>query len=195
MQRYPMVVAFDMVVCLAMIFLILALTASRTPPHIDTQGLYAVTAAWANGSNDDVDLYVRDPQGDICYFGQSSVGLMHLEQDDLGTGVTGTQVLPDGRTIISSSNIERTVITGISPGEYTVNVHMYTKNDPGPTTVTVQVWALRGSDHVLLQRTVVLARTGDERTVWRFHLSPNGSVSDVNEIPAHLVKVVQYGGG
>jgi len=38
------------------------------PPTLDTYGVYAVTVAWAPASNDDVDTYVQDPQGEITDF-------------------------------------------------------------------------------------------------------------------------------
>lgn len=182
-----MVAAFDLVVCLAMMFVILALTNKPVKPSVPTYGKVAATIAWTPKSNDDIDLYVRDPSGDVCFFGAPNVGLMHLEQDDLGYAITGTQTLPDGKTVHSTFNGERTVLTGIVPGQYVVNVHVYRKVDRGADTVIVQLWLLQGSDKILLTKNVVLHKEGDEITVWRFTLSADGHVSNVNDLKMNLV--------
>lgn len=158
------------------------------PPHIQTFGQFAVTTTWPAGSNNDVDLYVRDPNGNICYFGALTIGLMTLEGDDLGTATSGTETLPDGRKVVTDYNGERTVLHGIVPGEYTVNVQMYQQNDPGMTPVTVQLWSLRGNDEMLHEQKVVLNKTGDEITAFRFTLDAAGHVSNINRLPAHLVQ-------
>jgi len=186
-HKNPLVAGFDLVTVLMMMFLILALTDKPKQPTVPTFGQFAVTITWKDKSNDDVDLYVRDPSGNIAYFGYPSIGLMHLEQDDLGYGITGYQTLPNGRSVTVTYNGERTVISGIIPGEYTVNVHMYRKSDPGPTTVDVSLWSLRGSDEVLLHKIITLEKSGDEVTVWRFTANERGEISDVNSRPVTLV--------
>lgn len=179
-----MVAAFDLLCCI-MIVLVLQQGHAK-PPHIQTFGKFAVTASWAAGSNNDVDLYVRDPNGNICYFAAMTTGLMTLGGDDLGTATTGTATLPDGRTVRSTWNGERTLIRGIVPGEYTVDVHMYRKNQRGSERVTIQLWALRGSDVLIKQVTVTLRTNGDDITGFRFTLDAAGRVSNINTLPAHL---------
>lgn len=184
-----MVAAFDLVVNLLFIFVVLALIAvhaPKQPPQIRTEGLYAVTIEWPAGSNDDVDLYVRDPQGNIAYFGAQDVGLMHLDFDDLGTARTGTQILPNGKKVVVRYNGEKTVIRAATAGEYTVNVEMYDKYDRGPTRVVVKLWRIRGAQ-LVYQREVTLREDGDERTAFRFTLSSAGAASGINRLPADLV--------
>lgn len=180
-----MVAAFDLLCCI-MIVLVLQQGHAK-PPHIQTFGKFAATASWAAGSNNDVDLYVRDPEGHICYFAALTTGLMTLSGDDLGTAVSGTATLPDGRTVRSTWNGERTVLRGILPGEYTVNVHLYRKNQAGTERVTIQLWALRGSDVLIKQVIVTLRYDGDEATGFRFTLDAAGHVSNINALPAALV--------
>jgi hypothetical protein len=185
----PKVGMFDFLTVLVVFFLIIALTETpkATPPAIQTLGQYAVTASWRPGSNDDVDLYVRDPNGNIAYFDAQDVGQMHLEHDDLGTGTTGTITLSNGHTVVSKPNGERTVINGIVPGEYIVNVQMYAKTDRTVTPVVVQLWELRGTDHLILSKTVTLARRGEQLTAFRFTLRSNGNACCFNDLPRNLV--------
>jgi hypothetical protein len=173
-----MVASFDLVVCLLLVFLMLVLSLKdTTPPAIQTLGTYAVVMTWEDGSVDDIDLYVRDPEGNICYFGYTDVGLMHLEYDDLGTDIT--------RGV--SARGERTVIRGVSAGEYTVNVHAYDKPSTGPVKVRVRLYRLAGEDTLLHEETVTLVRTGDEETAFRFVVKTDGSVVRFNRLPARMV--------
>jgi len=148
--------------------------------------VFAVTINWKSGSNDDVDLYVRDPNMNIAYFANPSVGLMHLEHDDLGTATSGVESYNGGQKKVLF-NGERTVLTGFIPGEYVVNVHFYTQSDPGPIKVLVRLWSLRGEDNVLIQRTVTLYRQGDETTVFRFTLNRAGNVIRITHTQISLV--------
>lgn len=183
---------FDYLLALLGIFLILAIVEKphATPMRIDTLGVLAVTASWPAGSNDDVDLWVQDSQGNVAWFAQQDAGLMHLESDDLGTGISGTYTTTDGRKIITSANTERTVIKGAIPGEYTVNVHMYAKNDHGPTVVTIELWQLRGNDRVLRTVRVTLHRGGEEVTAFRFTLDAAGNASHFNTLQKRFVGAV-----
>ncbi|MEM3097526.1 MAG: hypothetical protein QXU32_02255 [Nitrososphaerales archaeon] len=183
-----MVAAFDLLVCLLMIFTILAITQKpndKKTVKIETMGMIAIQIHWPDGSYDDVDLYVRDPAGRIVYFLTKDVGLMHLENDDLGQGVTGYD--PSGVKVTKRG--ERVIIRGAIPGEYVVNVHMYNKSNRSPelTPVTAQLWRLRGSDKMVLKRQTYLRGDGDEKTVFRFTLDKEGNISNINYLPAQLV--------
>ena len=45
---------------------------------------YMIVLEWNHEYNDEIDLWVKDPAGNIVSFLQKSKGLMHLEKDDLG---------------------------------------------------------------------------------------------------------------
>lgn len=190
----PMVAAFDALACLLLIFVILTLTEQpkASTPRIETLGLYAVVVTWNDGSNDDVDTYLQNPQGQIVYWQSTQVGLMHLEQDDLGTDISGTTTLANGKTVTQPRNQERVLVTGIEPGEYIVNVHMYTKADPGPVKVKVELWRLRGVDEVVVSKTVILARQGQVITPFRFTLNAAGDVTGTSTLPKDIVDVNPY---
>lgn len=184
-SRLPMVAAFDLLCCI-LIVLLLTQNPKASPPHPPTFGQYAAMISWPAASNDDVDLYVRDPQGRICYFAAASAGLMNLEHDDLGAAASETS-----GAVRVGRNVERVVIRGAQPGEYTVNVQMYDDTDGGPVRVHVVLWELRGHDRVVAQKDVTLSSTGDERTAFRFTLGPGGEVSSTNDLQARLVGATQ----
>ncbi len=169
--------AIDFLVCVALWMLLTQGDTHR--PSIPTAGVAAVTTTWAAGSDDDVDVWLRDPAGRLCWFGARDSGLMHLEHDDLGASTSERNV--------AGPNHERIVLRGILAGEYVVNVHLYLQSDPGPIAVTVQLWSLAGSDRLLLSRIVTLRGQGDEQTAFRFSLSGDGRLLSRSELPATLV--------
>src|SRR3990167_11091366 len=103
-SKRPLVSAFDLLSCLLLIFVVLVLvsTTKKSTSQIETLGLYAVVITWPNGSKDDIDLYMQDPEGGLIFFASRDSGLMHLEHDDLGE--------PD------RVNMERGILRGTLPG-------------------------------------------------------------------------------
>lgn len=177
-RSLPAFAAIDFLSCLLVVFVAVALTSAR--PHVETPGAYAVTVSWARGDND-VDLYLRDPQGGISYFASAQVDQMQLEHDDLGTNASGY-----GRR---ATNTERTVIRAAAPGQYVANVHLYRRSHgTGPLPVTVELWDIRGVDHRAYTTTVRVTRQGDERTAFRFTLSPAGALAAISHLQVSLVR-------
>lgn len=156
-------------------------------PSIESLGKYVVEVAWAANGDDDVDTYVEDPAGNIAYFAAARVGLMHLEQDDLGKTADTLQIA--GRTISVDENRERVVLRGTLAGEYVVNAQMYRKDASraAATPVRVTLYRLRGIDRVLKVRELALRRDGDELTAFRFRIDQNGDVTAFGDLPKTLV--------
>lgn len=164
---------------LAMTGLIRLATFDQHPPAVTTYGQYAVTVTWPAVRDDDVDTYLRDPQGEIVWYGSLQVGALQLEHDDLAVGDSGY-----GK---GQPNYERVVIRQSTAGEYVVNVHLYARRDSGPVPLLVQLWDLRGHDRVLLSRTLNLNDQGDEQTVFRFSLNRGGDLAGTNRLPVSLL--------
>ena len=106
----PAFAAIDFLSCLLVVFVAVALT-SR-PPQVKTYGAYAVVVTWPKGHND-VDLFVRDPEGAVSYFARAQADQMQLEHDDRGTAATGYTH--------SNQNEERTVLRRASSGGWVAN--------------------------------------------------------------------------
>ena len=159
---------------------------SKKDASIITAGEFAIVMDWDDKSEDDLDLYVMDAQGNLVFFHGREAGLMHLERDDLGIKndvVTG----PNGEKVKIEKNEERVILRGITPGEYIVNAHMYNKVDWGRTKVSIALIDLRGSDTKIIDKVVVLKNIGDEVTAFRFTLNADRQVSNINTIPRKLV--------
>jgi hypothetical protein len=180
-------------VCLFVIsFLMIKI--EQKPESKDKQKVeFLVTLSWPDENNDDVDLYIQNPAGNLICFRRKEDGLMHLDRDDLGQKNDSIK-LSDGSVFEFKQNREVGSLRGIIPGEYCVNVHMYCKREPlVPTKVDVKVekmnpYSLVGS------REITLSQTGQEETALRFILDSSGNVKDVSyELPKSLVKSIPQG--
>ena len=177
----PAFAAIDCLSCLLIVFVAVALTSS--PPKVKTFGDFAVVITWARGVND-IDLYVRDPAGAICFFGREQVDAMQLEHDDLGTKQSSY-----GR----SGNQERTVIRSATPGQWVANVRLFARGQGrAPIPVTVTLWDMRGSDHIVYSDVRHLTDEGDERTAFRFTIDRAGNAGGISHLPVILGNSTTY---
>lgn len=165
--------------------LLISITKKTQETLVETDGKFAVVVRWQDASADDIDLYVRDPAGNIAYYSNRDVGLMHLEHDDLGKRSDTVQT--KGGNVAVDKNEERTILRGIIPGEYAINVHMYNKEDRDPVKVTITLYKLQGDDLEVVKKERTLSVKGDEQTAFRFTVSADGTVSDINELKRSFV--------
>ena len=90
---------------------------------IEVKAEFLITVFWPDNLEDDVDIYVEDPAGNLVWFKSREPGLMHLDRDDLGK--RNDEVVTAAGTILFPENREIVTLRGIVPGEYVVNVHCY----------------------------------------------------------------------
>ena len=157
---------------------------------IEVKAEFLITVFWPDNLEDDVDIYVEDPAGNLVWFKSREPGLMHLDRDDLGK--RNDEVVTAAGTILFPENREIVTLRGIVPGEYVVNVHCYFKVAVDPVPVTVQIDKINPYS-VVLRETVDLANKGEEITVTRFSINAKGKVTNVNKLPKKLVQEWQKG--
>lgn len=166
---------------------------------------YIIQIKWSLDIDCDVDVWIRNPLGDIVGFKNPNAGLMHLERDDLGKyGDTAQDLL--GKTIVNSNNEEILTIRGIIPGKYTVNLHLYTcRTDPTitgkpmiplevgtpvPVPVSVILIKLNPKYEVLDQRIIQLNKVWQEITVYSFEMNQTTISGNYDTTPMKLVTKV-----
>ena len=157
---------------------------------IEVKAEFLITVFWPDNLEDDVDIYVEDPAGNLVWFKSREPGLMHLDRDDLGK--RNDEVVTAAGTILFPENREIVTLRGIVPGEYVVNVHCYFKVAVDPVPVTVQIDKINPYS-VVLRETVDLANKGEEITVTRFSVNSKGEVTNINKLPKKLVQKWQKG--
>lgn len=197
-RTLPSIVFMDFLWNTLLIFLIffvlayiLINPAKQEKNKIETQGIFLITVNWDDDLEDDVDTYVLDPDEHLVYFRRLQDGLMHLERDDRGRF---GDLIKDkyGQQILVYKNEERVIIRGIVAGEYVANVHMYHKYEKNnqPVTIKVTLFSLAGQDHEITNNIVSLINDGDETTAFRFSLSPEGQVTNINYLQKEVVRKV-----
>lgn len=183
----------DMAMCLLLLFICLfALTfvfmskKVEKNKKVDAKAEFILTMEWADGSDDDVDMYLEDPAGNLSFFRAREVGLMHLDRDDLGSKNDRIR-LADGTMYEVKENRETLTIRGIIPGEYTLNAHMYLRKDPGEKTIIkVKMVKVNPTVKVVMIKEIELDKSGSEVTAFRFVLNKQGDVTDINFLPKAL---------
>jgi hypothetical protein len=153
---------------------------------IPSKAEYIITMSWPDFNPNDLDTWVHDPKGQMVWFRAREAGLMHLDRDD--RGMTNDVIVVNSKEIVNPLNQEVVTLRGIQPGEYTVNVHYYDSKNGQPVEANVSVLKVNPRAEVVFYGTVKLARKGDEVTAVRFTLLPDGTVTNINNLPKKLVE-------
>jgi hypothetical protein len=146
---------------------------------------YMMTLSWPDGNPNDIDAWAQGPTGDLVWFRAREAGLMHLDRDD--RGLENDSIVVNGRKLINPINQEVVTIRGIAPGEYVVNAHYYESKDSTPVEVTLTVVKVNPKAEIVFHGQQTLAKKGDEATLVRFSIAPNGDISDIGTLAKTLV--------
>lgn len=157
----------------------------KSKSTIEVKAEYIITMSWPEDMDNDIDIYVEDPLGNLCFFRRREEGLMHLDRDDLGYR-NDTVETPNGR-VKYPYNREIVTLRGFHSGEYCVNAHAFKKNDTRPCPVTVQIDKINPTMKTILVNTITLDQNGDEKTVMRFRLDSAGELLSSNTLERSLI--------
>lgn len=164
---------------------ILFINPAEKTGKIDIDAQYIITVSWPDNSPDDIDTWVQDPNGNIIWFRNRSSNLVHLDRDDRGMLNDSLEI--DGQKMDNPLNQEIAAIRGVVPGEYIVNVHYYETETSEPVPVSVKVSKVNPVYTVAYYGVTTLESKDSEKTAVRFTITADGSVIDVNQLPANLV--------
>ena len=153
---------------------------------------FMIVVEWPHERDDDVDVYVEDPNGKLVFFRRREDGLMHLDRDDVGWRNDKIR-LPDGTMAEVKLNREVVSLRGIVPGEYIVNVHLYGRHTEGTCPVNIKLEKMNPYKIVTI-KDLVLEGIGREKTAFRFNLDKDGKVTDLNEIEKRIATDVSSQG-
>ena len=178
---------FNTLLCFAALFSLafVMINPSKKNKTVDAKAEFLITVTWPSDIDDDVDTYVEDPNGNLVAFNRREQGLMHLDRDDVGFSSDRLQT-PFG-IVEYKQNREMVSLRGIVPGEYVVNVHMYTKRseEEKETPVTILLEKINPY-RVVTGSNVILKQKGDEKTAFRFVLNDAGEVTNINQLQKSL---------
>ena len=181
-------VLFNTLLCFAALFAMsfILINPSKKDNNVVEKGEFVIVMTWPKEMDNDVDIYVEDPEGNLVAFMRREEGLMHLDRDDLGqrNDIVQTQF----GEIEYDENREIVTLRGIIPGEYVINVHMYMKREESLLTpITIQLDKINPYSTIMIKR-VTLGDSGEEKTAFRFTLNNDGDVVEINELQKTLVQ-------
>ena len=156
---------------------------------IEKKAEFMILMEWPDDNIDDIDLWLRDPAGNLIGFRSPSKGFSHLERDDLGD--KNDTIIVDNQVVSIKNNTETITIRGIIKGDYNVSSHFYRRKieaskESIPVTVTV---SKLNPYSIIYKKTVNLDFEGDIKNFYTFTLDKNGSVVDIKDATRTAVGV------
>ena len=151
--------------------------------NINMKAEYIITVDWNNNLPDDIDLWVKDPNGEIVSYLKKDAGWLHLDRDD--QGIINDKVIIDGKDVVYPVNREVVTLRGIIPGIYTVNLYMYDNKSLKPVNAKITIEKVNPTLKLVFFDNVLMETKDVELTVLKFRLDSSGNFSSIlseNEI-------------
>jgi len=169
-----------------MLAVVLINAPTRQQQGADQRAKLLIVMTWDPHSADDLDLWVKVPNGEAVGFSHPSGLIAHLQRDDMGP-INDYYELPDGTRRYPRFNQEITSIRSKAPGHYIVNALLYRRHpDPetgvqssGPVTCTIELIEIDPEYRALETRQVTLYTEGDEQTAFSFDIE-DGKVGNLS---------------
>lgn len=185
MPKHISIAYIDLLTCLFAVFLSLFVVMNDevAKGNITDPAEFIIEMTWPDNSYSDIDLVVADPLGNIVFYSKKDIGLMTLDRDNLGTNNTARTV--NGIVTVAQRR-EVVTIRGIIPGQYTVNMLVYTKREKDPIQVKFNVTKLNPFKTVS-EGTLIASASGEEQTFINFNIDKNGKVLTTDNVRVPLV--------
>ena len=183
---------FNIVVGLAFLFLLafILMNPVAKEKDVEEKSDFIIVMTWDDDSGDDIDLWVRDPLGNILSFRNRGVGMMHLDRDDLGLSNDKVKG-PDGKIQYVYRNKEVVSLRGYHAGTYLVNAHVYNKKPwkdgkQHRSNIHVELIKLNPYQEVAQAQFLAVGR-GQEFTAFHFTLDIDGKVIEMSDERTPLI--------
>jgi len=140
--------------------------------NVNLKAEYIITIEWKESLPDDVDIWVKDPNGEIVSYLKKDAGWLHLDRDD--RGVINDKVSINGEEYTYPINREVVTLRGIIPGEYIVNLYLYDNKSNKPVDVKLIIEKVNPSLKLVYFNNITLMQNDSEMTIARFNLNSSG---------------------
>ena len=149
---------------------------------------FLIVLNWPANLDDDIDLWLRGPNGETVGFRSKEVGIFHLERDDLG--LANDKVIHSGNEIAVKKNQETIAIRGIYPGEYMISVMYYATYDTKTPKkiIPVNVELIKINPYsIAFTQNKTLTEVGQTINFHSFRVDERGFVNDIRSTDASAV--------
>ena len=152
---------------------------------IITPAQFMITMDWDKNSADDLDLWMRTPQGHIIYFGRKDKGGANLERDDLGL-VNDCYRYPNGMEDCILVNREVIMLRGLQEGEYQLKFVAYSiRPDFIGNPVTVEIIDIMPYK-IKFSQEFTYNKAKQQISIIRFTIDAEGELVGFSEVPAQF---------
>ncbi len=151
---------------------------------VEKHAEYIISATWPKNLADDIDLWMRAPTGHTVSYIAKEAGWLHLERDDRGE--LNDTLMIDGKKEVHPINQEIITIRNRHAGEYIVNLYYYTRHSSSPVSVDLKIDRINPKYETAFRETITMDKQDQEITAVRFTIKEDGSVHNINKLPATL---------
>jgi hypothetical protein len=152
--------------------------------NVEKQAEFVITASWPDHLADDIDLWVKGPDGRTASYLNKEAGWLHLDRDDRGE--VNDIIVIDGQEKIYPVNEEIITVRRKHPGEYIVNLYFYHAVSSEPVPVEIRVDRVNPRFRTVYQDRVMLEGVDHEMTAVRFSVNSAGDAIRFSKLPATL---------
>lgn len=164
---------------LIIVMVISEVNTNKKQEDIQSDAKFVMVLEWETDSTTDLDLWVQNPAGQRTGFRQRDVGGLFLDRDDMGSKQHFIVDMESGQVIPSPIRREIMNIVQPMPGEYIVNVHVYSKPMSTPSThARVQIIEVE-KNIKLYEGEHDFTYSGEEYTFARLTMSRDGKITQI----------------
>lgn len=176
---------FLLATTILLVIAVLHIVVEHNKADIKTQAEYVITLTWDKSKDIDVDVWVQSPTGNLLWYRQKEIGIMHLDRDDKGH-IGNDWVTDKFGDVIYNPNQEIVTIRGIESGEWIINLHMFRTLSSGllPVDVDISLIKLNPKATTVFNKKIKLSSYWEQKTVARVVISDDGSVLKVEDGPS-----------
>ena len=168
---------FNLMLGFAAMFL-LSLAMITTAQKTENESLkrdveYFIRIEWQGNSDNDVDMWLQDPTGDMIGYKDKQRNHMYLERDNLGNDAN----------LNNPGHINEEVISLLKPfaGWYTVNLHWFERrSDSRNPEVSWSIIKMKPTMQTIASGTATLKYKGQEQTIVRFKMNKQGDIEQTD---------------
>lgn len=150
---------------------------------VESHAKYLLTMDWADESKDDIDMWLRNPDGTIIYYGRKDHGGATLERDDLGISSDCVMDTETGEPRCVELNREVIAISNPQVGEYQLQFRVYNKFHQYADGNPVRMELIEVNPYkILFSKKYTYERVKQRVSVIRFTIGSDGKIESYNEV-------------
>lgn len=143
---------------------------------------FLIILTWPPDFNDDIDIWMRGPEGEYVGFRSKEVGIFHLERDDLG--YVNDLIVYGDNEIAVRKNQETIAIRGIYPGEYLISAMYYSSYDSEKTgkTIPLNLDVVKVNPYsIIYTQNKSVSQIGQQVNFYSFRIDSTGKIESIRE--------------